>query len=204
MRTKIFILLFLLLIVLIPLSAWVYTNLSKFTGSTKPPNLTGTPVKITLTPQNYGFKAGDLTLPCPVQDKFCPSQKLVNINQSSAVSYKAASQSGVLNLTKVQSSQNIAVSENQDGKKYFYESVAKDADSCYTIAYTLPSDAVFGSILDSSVLNSGSKIATLGSNTFNIEGQDVNVLIQVRNTPMDPGLPCSLIKKSPDFFKAFN
>lgn len=200
-KDKLILLLVVLGIILIPLLAWAYVRLNKPSGS--PPNSTGTPVKITLLPQNYGFKADNLILPCPVQDKFCPSQKLVNINKSSAVGYKAASQSSILNLVKLQNSQNIAVSGNQNGKKYFYESIAKDKNSCYTIAYTLPSDAVFGSILDSSVLNSGSKVATLGSNTFNVDGQDVNVLIQVRSTPMDPGLPCSLIKKSPDFFKIF-
>lgn len=200
-KGKLILLLVALGIILIPLLAWFYVNLNK--PSSLPPNSTGTPVKITLIPQSYGFKADDLTLACPVQSEFCPSQKLININKASAVGYKAASQSSILNLVKIPNSQNIAVSENQDGKKYFYESIAKDKNSCYTIAYTLPSDAVFGSILDSSVLNSGSKVAFLGSNTFNVDGQDVNVLIQVRSTPMDPGLPCSLIKKSPDFFKAF-
>jgi len=168
-------------------------------------DLTGVPVNITLTPQNYGFKAGSLTLSCPVDNTACPSQKLVNLNGSSAVTYKAASQSSVLNVSEVSNLENIGVSENKKtGKKYFYESVVKDQNSCYTIAYILPDDAVFGAILDLPILNAGSKIATLGSKTFQIEGENVNVLIQVRNTPMDPGIPCSLIKKSPDFFKAFN
>lgn len=165
----------------------------------------GIPVKITLIPGNYGFKAGTLTLSCPVDSASCPSRKLVTINNSSAVTYQAASQSSVLNVSELPNLENMAVSENtKTGKKYFYESVVKDQNSCYTIAYTLPGDAAFGAILDLPVLNTGSKIATLGSKTFQVERQDVNVLIQVRNTPMDPSIPCSLIKKSPNFFKAFN
>lgn len=168
-------------------------------------SLTGNPVQLTLIKENYGFKAGNLVLPCPVEGTFCTSRKLVNFNNISAVAYKAASRSSVLNVSKLDSFDNIAVSTNKKaGKKYFYESVVKDQNSCYTIAYTLPSDATFGNIISLPILNSASKIATLGSGTFTVEGEDVNILIQVRNTPMDPGIPCSLLKKSPDFFKAFD
>lgn len=165
----------------------------------------GVPVKITLTPENYGFKAGNLALPCPVESAACPTQQLISINNLSAVIYKTASGSSALNVSKLSNLENIAVSDDKKtGKKYFYESVAKDQNSCYTIAYTLPDDAIFGAIMDSDILETASKIATLGTKTFQAEGKDANILIQVRNTPMDPGIPCSLLKKSPDFFKAFN
>lgn len=169
-------------------------------------NLSSTPVKITIIPENYGFKAGSLTLSCPVESAFCNSQKevLLNNNNNSALSYKAASESAVLNLTKVESIENIAVLENKKtGKKYFYEStVSKDGSSCYTIAYTLPQDATFGDILNLPAVKNA-KIATLGTKTFEIEGSQANVIIQVRNSPIDPGTPCSLIRKSPEFFQAF-
>ncbi len=165
---------------------------------------TGTPLKITLVPENYGFKAGDLTLNCPVESSFCPSQKLTNIEQKDTVSYKAASGSAVSNLTPPSSLENIAVTTKKDGKKYFYESVvAKDGTSCFTIAYTLPQDATFTNILDIGSLLKNQKVATLGSDTFQVGGTDANVLVQIRNTPMDPGTPCSLIKKSPAFFNNF-
>lgn len=177
----------------------------------------GTAVSISLIPTNFGFKAGELTLDCPVESSFCKSQKLINLDKkdtvsynngvvaSDAVAYKAASGSSVLNLTQIKSLENIAVLENKKtNKKYFYESVvSKDNSSCYTISYTLPSDANFTNILDLKTFLEEKKVATLGSQTFKEVGEDVNVLIQVRNTPMDPGVPCSLIKKSPDFFKNF-
>lgn len=175
-----------------------------FLPKNKAVNLTSTAVKITLIPEDYGFKAGDLTLSCPVESAFCQSQKGFSLNNNSQVSYQAASNSAVLNLTKVESLENIAVLENKKiGKKYFYEStVSKDGQSCYTIAYTLPQDATFGDILSLPAVKNA-KIATLGSKTFAIEGDQANVIIQVRNSPIDPGTPCSLIRKSPDFFKAF-
>lgn len=169
------------------------------------PNASGTPVKITLISENYGFKAGELTLDCPVESIFCKSQKLVNVRNIDTVTYKAASESAVLNLTNVPNLENIAVLTNkQAGKKYFYESVvSKTGDSCYTIAYTLPSDATFQNLLNLEALGKRGTIAQLGSQTFQVANEEANVLIQVRNTPMDPGTPCSLIRKSPEFFKAF-
>lgn len=166
---------------------------------------TGTPLKITLVPENYGFKAGDLTLNCPVESSFCQSEKLINLDKKDTVIFKAASGSAVSSLTQIPSLENIAVSANQQtGKKYFYESIAsKDGVSCFTIAYTLPQDATFTNILDINSLLKEKKVATLGSDTFQVGQIDANVLIQIRNTPMDPGKPCSLIKKSPEFFKAF-
>lgn len=167
-------------------------------------NGSGTPVKITLIPENYGFRAGELTLNCPVESVFCSSRKLVNLGQKDAVSYQAASGSSVLTLEKVLDLENIAVLTNPKlGKKFFYESVvSKDGKSCYTISYTLPSDASFANLLDLKSINE-SKIALLGKETFEVEGETSNVLIQVRNTPQDPGKPCSLLKKGPDFFKDF-
>lgn len=169
-------------------------------------NLSGTPVKITLISENYGLKAGELTLNCPVESVFCSSRKLVNLGKKDAASFKAASGSAVLNLTQVSGLENIAVFTNkQVGKKYFYEStVSKDGKSCYTIAYTLPADAIFQNILNLEILNNKGPIAKLGSETFQAANEEANVLIQVRNSPMDPGTPCSLIKKSPEFFKAFD
>lgn len=169
-----------------------------------PVNLSGTPVKITLIPENYGFRAGELTLNCPVESSFCSSRKLVNLGQKDAVSYQAASGSSVLTLEKVPDLENIAVLTNPKlGKKFFYESIiSKDGKSCYTISYTLPSDASFANLLDLKSINE-SKIALLGKETFEVEGETSNVLIQVRNTPQDPGKPCSLLKKGPDFFKDF-
>lgn len=171
-----------------------------------PSNATSTAVRITLIPQNYGFRAGELTLSCPVDSAFCQSQKLVKVNQANAVVYKAASGSAVLDLNQVGSLDNMAVLTNQKtGKKYFYEStVSKDGKSCYTIAYTLASDATFANLLDLQSFLQNNRIATLGQETFEIEGQTANVLIQVRNSPMDPETPCSLIRKSPEFFKAFD
>lgn len=169
-----------------------------------PPNLTGIPVQITPA-ENYGFTAGDLTLSCPLESNFCASQKLISLNKNPAVSYLGSSGSSVLNLVKVPSLENIGVLENkQVGKKYFYESiVSKTGNSCYTIAYTLPLDATFGDLLNLPFLGENVPIATLGTKTFKVEGDEVNVIIQIRNTPLDPGVPCSLIKKSPEFFKSF-
>ncbi len=169
-----------------------------------PVNLSSTPVKITLIPQNYGFKAGELTLNCPVESAFCSSKRLVSIGKKDAVSYKAASGSSVLTLVKLPDLENIAVLTNPAlGKKFFYESVvSKDGKSCYTISYTLPSDANFANLFDLKSINE-SKIAILGNGTFEVENETSNVLIQVRNTPQDPGKPCSLLKKGPDFFKNF-
>lgn len=168
--------------------------------------LTGTPVQITLLPENYGFQAGELTLSCPVESAFCESQQLTSLGKNPAVGYQGAFQSSVLNLVKVESLENIGVLTNQQtGKKYFYESiVSKNGDSCYTIAYTLPSDATFGDILSLPLVDKNTPIATLGEQKFQISGQQFSVVIQVRNTPMDPGIPCSLIRKSPEFFKAFD
>lgn len=173
--------------------------------SKKPPvNLNGTPVKISLIPENYGFRAGELTLNCPVESSFCSSRRLVNLEKEDAVSYKAASGSSILTLEKIPDLENIAVLTNPKiGKKFFYESVvSKDGKSCYTISYTLPSDASFANLLDLKSINE-SKIALLGKETFEVEGETSNVLIQVRNTPQDPGKPCSLLKKGSDFFKNF-
>lgn len=163
------------------------------------------PLKITLS-ENYGFKVGQLTLSCPVEAAFCPSQRLISINKTDAISYKAASGSAVLDLAQVPNLENIAVLTNREkDKKYFYESViSNDSKSCYTIAYTLPSDTEFANILHLESFLKEKKVATLGSDIFEAEGEEANVLIQVRNTPMDPGTPCSLIKKSPEFFKEFN
>lgn len=176
-----------------------------FLPKANPTNFNTNPVKVTLIPENYGFKAGELTLSCPIESAFCNSQRLININQNSAVSYKAASNSAVSSSLEINSLENIGVLENKKtGKKYFYEStVSKDGKSCYTIAYTLPQDATFKNILDLKTLMEYKKFATLGSQTFKIEGTEANVLIQVRNTPMDAGTPCSLIRKSPEFFKFF-
>lgn len=167
------------------------------------PALTGTPLKITLVPENYSFKAGELTFNCPVESIFCGSQKLVKIDNKDTVSYKAASDSAVLDLNQVSNLENIAVLTNKEvGKKYFYEStISKDGRSCQTISYTLPDDAIFTNILDLKSFLEGKRVATLGSKLFEIEGEDANVLIQIRNTPMDTGVPCSLLKKSPEFFK---
>lgn len=169
------------------------------------PNVSGTPVKITLVPENYGFKAGELTMDCPVESSFCKSQKLVKVKNADTVGYRAASKSAVVNVNKIPNLENIAVLTNpQTGKKYFYESiVSADGKSCYTIAYTLPQDAIFQNILDLDFLNKKGGFANLGSQTFKIEGGELNVLIQVRNTPMETGKACSLIQKSPDFFKNF-
>ncbi len=171
----------------------------------KTTNLSGTPLKITLVPENYGFKVGDLSLNCPVESSFCKSQKLINLSKKDTVTYKAASGSAVSSLITIPSLENIAVSEDRKKqKKYFYESVVtKDGKSCYTIAYTLPSDATFSNILDIDSLLKNKKVATLGSDTFQVGADEANVLIQIRNTPMDPGIPCSLIKKSPAFFNNF-
>lgn len=183
----------------------------------KTTNLSNIPVKITLISENYGLKAGELTLDCPVESTFCKSQKLINLQNidavtynngvvaSDAVAYKAASGSAVLNINKIPDLENIAVLTNQsEGKKYFYESVvSKDGKSCYTIAYTLPDDTTFQNILNLEILNNRGAIAKLGSETFKIANEEANVLIQVRNTPIDPGVPCSLIKKSPEFFQTF-
>lgn len=168
-------------------------------------NLTGTPIKITLLPENYGFRAGELTMDCPVESAFCSSQKLVSVNKADAVAYKAASGSAVLNLKEVPSLENIAVLTNtQTNKKYFYESVvSSNGKSCYTIAYTLPSDATFGDLLSLPGGGSDTTIATLGAQKIQVNGEESSVIIQVRNTPMDPGVPCSLIRKSPEFFTNF-
>lgn len=168
-------------------------------------NLTGQPIGITLLPENYGFRAGELTLDCPVESIFCSSQKLISLNAFDAVSYAAGSDSTVLNLKEVPSLENIAVLTNlQTSKKYFYESVvSSDGKSCYTIAYTLPADATFGDLL-SIPGRSDATIATLGSEKILINGEESSVIIQVRNTPMDPGVPCSLIRKNPEFFKVFD
>lgn len=174
--------------------------------SLKPPaNLTGQPLKITLVSENYGFKAGELTFDCPVESAFCNSQKLFKRDNKDTVSYQAASGSAVLNLVKIPGKENVAAIENQQtGKKYFYESViSEDQKSCYTIAYTLPIDATFGNILDLEALNKKGSFATLGEQTFEVEGGKGNVLIQIRNTPMDPSAPCSLLKKTPEFFEQF-
>ncbi len=198
----------LFVILLISLNYFDIVSVSQLSFLPKRPNMsiTGTPIKITLVPENYGYRAGDLTLNCPVESEFCPSQKLVSLNKQDSVLYKANPGSTVSASIKIPSLENIGVSEDRKkGKKYFYESVvSKDGVSCYTIAYTLPSDATFGNILNLPILNETSRIATLGTKTFQIEGEEANVIIQVRNTPMDPGVPCSLIKKSPEFFKAFN
>lgn len=167
-------------------------------------NPLGTPVKITVAPDN-GFKAGNVTFPCPAESAACSTQQLVDFGNSSAVIYKTSSGSGALNVAKLADLENIAVSQDQKtGKKYFYESVAKDADSCYTIAYTLPEDAMFGAIRDPKILETASEIATLGPKTFQYGGKDTNILIQIRETPLDQDGTCSLLKRSPDFFKAFN
>lgn len=168
-------------------------------------NLSSSPVKITLVPQNYGFKAGELTLNCPVESVFCTSRKLVSLDEKDAVSYKAASGSSLLSVAKVPDLENIAVLTNSAlGKKFFYESVvSKDGKSCYTIFYTLPSDTDFANLLDLKSINE-SRIAILGKGTFEVENEVSNVLIQIRNTPQDPGKPCSLLKKGPEFFKALN
>lgn len=171
--------------------------------SKKATSLSYTPVKITLISENYGFKAGELTLDCPVESAFCKSQKLINLRNIGTVGYKAASKSAVLNLTKISHLENIAVLTNkQASKKYFYESViSKDGKSCYTIAYTLPEDVTFQNILNLESFNNKGAIARLGSATFEAANEEANVLIQVRNTPMDPGKACSLIQKSPEFFE---
>lgn len=167
-------------------------------------DLAGFPVKITLS-ENYGLQVGELTMNCPVESAFCKSQRLINLRNIDTVAYKAASGSGVLNLTDIATLENIAVLTNkQVGKKYFYESVvSKDGKSCYTIAYTLPADATFQNILNLEILNNKGSIARLGSQTFEAANEGANVLIQVRNTPLDPGIPCSLLKKSPEFFQSF-
>lgn len=168
-------------------------------------NFTSTPVAITLVPENFGFKAGDLTLDCPVDSNFCKSQKLIKIAKKDIVSYKTASGSAVINLSKLKSLDNIGILSNiKTQKKYFYEStISNDGKSCYTIAYTLPLDATFQNILDLGALNKKSGFAILGSQNLQVNNEESNVLIQVRNSPIDPGVPCSLIKKNPDFFKAF-
>lgn len=168
-----------------------------------PANAVGTPIRLTLIPQASELKAGDLTLNCPVESAFCKSQKLINLNKQDAIFYKAAAGSTVSASLKIPSLENIAISIENSGKKYFYESViSKDGSSCYTIAYTLPSDAVFGNILSLPFLDSLA-VATLGTKILSVEGNEGNLIIQVRNTPMDPGTPCSLIKKNPEFFKSF-
>lgn len=166
---------------------------------------TGTPVKITLVPENFGFKAGELTLGCPVESSFCQSQKLVNLQNIDSVAYTAASGSGVLNLTDIRSLENIAVSENkQSGRKYFYEStISTDGKSCYTIAYALPADATFNNIMNLEFLNQTRSLALLGAKTFRVGDGEANVIVQVRNTPMDAGKACSLLQKSPEFFTNF-
>ena len=183
-------------------------NLSRLTFLPKkgPVVLTGTAVNISLLPQNYGFRVGDLTLNCPLQSTFCNSQKLTSINKADVLLYKANPGASVSASIKVPDLANIAVGEDKGkGKKYFYESVvSKDGASCYTISYTLPSDATFGDILSLPNMEKAQVFAILGKNTFTVGRNEANVLVQVRNTPIDHGIPCSLIKKSPDFFKAFN
>ena len=105
-------------------------------------------IEVPITPEAEGFRAGELTFKCPLESKFCSSSKLQNTNSSYSISYKASSSSAVLNITKIPSLDNIAVSvDEKAGKKYFYESVlSKNTSECYTILYTLPYDAVFANI----------------------------------------------------------
>ena len=96
--------------------------------------------------ENYGFKTGNLTIPCPVQDIFCANQNLFQLENGPAVGYKADPHSPVSSHLNVGSLDNIAVLDNlQTGKKYFYESIFSQ-DSCYTIVYTLPADSTFADI----------------------------------------------------------
>lgn len=164
-----------------------------------------TPVDLAILPQTYSIKAADLILKCPVDKADCKSADLVKAKETTLVSYDAAIQSLVSNLIKVPSLENIAVLFNREaGKKYFYEStISKDAKSCYTIAYTLPEDASFGDLLSFPRVTENMSVATLGSKKIKINGQEANVVIQVRNSPIDPGVPCSLLRKSPKFFDFF-
>lgn len=183
----------------------IYSSKLSFLPKRSVTNLTSAPVKVTLIPQTFGFKAGDLTLGCPVDSSFCNSQKLVTVKNEDVVVYKAPAQSSILNLVTAQTLENIAYLTNEKtGKKYFYESVvSRDGASCYTVAYTLPSDTEFTDFLKYTKLEKNIPIAKLGLGTFEIESEEANVVIQVRNTPQDPGVPCSLIKKTPEFFNSF-
>ncbi len=166
----------------------------------------GKSVPIKLDSTTFGFSAGELVLKCPVDTAACNTQKSQSFESKSILTYKAPVATKIYASGQIKNSQNIAVSEDtQAGKKYFYESVAsKDGKSCYTIAYTLPSDAKFGNILDLNALLTDKKIATLGNQTITINNEEANVLIQVRNTPIEEGVePCSLLTKSPEFFKSF-
>lgn len=153
--------------------------------------------------ENYGFKTGNLTIPCPVQDIFCASQNLFQFESGQAVGYKTDPNSPVFSHVNVKSLDNIAVLDSpQTNKKYFYESIFSQ-DSCYTIVYTFPADATFGDITSLPFSTSQKILAILGIEFFAVDGQNLNVIIQVRNDPVDTESQCSLIKKHPDFFKTF-
>lgn len=156
------------------------------------PNLK--PVSISAIPK-------ELNLKCPVESKYCSSEQVLNASGGSVFGYRADAGSTVTNSTKTLNLDHIAIiDDKKSNQKYFYISTI-DGDNCYTVKYTFPADAIFEDVLSIPFGNTGKIIATLGSKLLNINSQEVNVILQVLNSPIDPVTQCNLAKKSPEFFK---
>lgn len=192
------ILLFVVLLITIPLVAFLY---SRFQQTAAPTSGQGERViQPVLDLQDFSFKADNLSFPCPLTDNAsCSSQTLLTLNSGQAVGYKGASGSAILNAVEVKSAEDMAVFNNKPiGKKYFFESVESGDNSCFVVIYTFPSDAVFGNTFSIP----SKKLATLGEKTIQIVGREVNVIIQVKSAPKNLGKDCSLTDKNPEFFTA--
>lgn len=142
-----------------------------------------------------------LNLNCPVDNQFCNTKKDLTFDNGAAFTYQAASGSSVMTNLKIMGPNNIALLYNQQtGEKKFFESTLKD-NSCYTVIYTIPSDAVFANILDVPINLVQRVIATLGSKLLDVDGQNVNVIVQVKQTAPDLSGTCDLSNQSPEFFQ---
>lgn len=151
-------------------------------------------------PAEFVSVSNKIGLTCPVEDKSCTSKQDIMMKGTFALGYKAPVNSIVVSTAKISGSNYQGLSHNLTKKqKQVIESVQAD-NYCYTVIYTLPDDAVLASIFDIPLNLARRAIATLGSKFLDISDQDVNVLVQIQKSPIDPKYGCSLTGRAPRSF----
>lgn len=140
--------------------------------------------------QNSTIK--NLNLLCPVAGFDCGKTKPVKINNQPATGFELPKQSKVISPIAVADVKQFIQSPFQPKSPVGLNQSFVAGDQCYTITYTVPSDANISTITTLPLLG-GFQLIILGSDFLNIENsKDLNLAIQLQRRK----IPSSDLKKS--------
>ncbi|HLC97038.1 MAG TPA: hypothetical protein VJH97_06985 [Candidatus Nanoarchaeia archaeon] len=146
------------------------------------------------------------SLSCPSEQSFCNQGKIVKYGGFDALAFILPKEAVVKSVADASDSQEF-IAQDRKGVRQTFES----EDICFTVTYTLASDAKIETLQAASV-KSGDLLASVGAETLpNIE-EKTNLLIQVQKIPISEikaeqtQLPaCSIINlKSQNFGQYVN